>query len=165
VEAEAHVRALEAERDELAEKLADIAARLAPLQAERRELEGQLASATEAADLDAMTALRNRIDSIRAAEAALTGQAAQARTRLDAIGDGQPTHAGAEKELAAARRAGHRGTAREALNWALPDRPEAVAAKERDHRRELDRLRSERYAEERHAAEIAKAGRQAVIRS
>jgi hypothetical protein len=161
---EAAVQALEDERDELARKQEGLVRRGDPLAAERRDLEAQLASATEVADLDAMTSLRNRIDSIRAAEAVLTRQHAAAQARLDQIGDGEMSPIWPQKELAEARRVthGHRSRARDALNYALPDRPEAVADRKHQHEQELDRALAEQFAAER-AAEARRQHPQQIV--
>jgi hypothetical protein len=75
--------------------------------------------------------------------------------RLEAIGDGEMSPIWPQKELAEARRVAHgiRSQAASALNYALPTRPEAVAARERQHEQLLDRAEADQRAAERHAAQ------------
>lgn len=146
----ARVKALEDEREALTAQGAELGTRRGTLAAERRDLEAQLAMARDTADIDAMTGLRNRIDSIRDVETALTAQQQQrVAPRLQQIGDGEMSPLWPQKELTEARRiAGmDRRSVREALNGAFPERPEAVADRARQHEQLLDRMRSEQLDE------------------
>lgn len=151
--------ALEEERAELAAKIADLGNRLAALDGERREAETALAAARDDADLEAMTSPRNRLDSIRDLAGALSRQQAPLAARLAEIGDGHETFAThpllrALPPLAQARQdaAGGRRTVRDALNWAWPDRPEAVRDREREELRLILEAQHQRIDEEAAAA-------------
>jgi hypothetical protein len=153
---EARAQALRDERDELAAAQSEIGRRIAPLAAERRDLEARLAAATESADLDLMTSLRGRLDSVHALTDALRAQQAPLLARLAGIGVGDETfstHPLLQQlpPLAEARRlAGmDRRAVREALNNAFPDRPEAVADAGRLHEHLVAEARAEQLAAER----------------
>lgn len=129
---EAAAQALEEERAELTVTLADLGSRLAELGAERARVTAQLEEARAAADLDAITEHRNRIGGVDDLAAVLTAQQVPVQARLDAIGDGSlamqlPQRD--QKELYRARQAASsdRRMVHDALNHAIPDRPEAVA--------------------------------------
>jgi hypothetical protein len=155
--AEAAVRVLEAERDELIRRLDDLGQRRSERAAESRDLEAQLAAATEAAEADTVTNVRNKLESTRAIDAGLAGRQSAAQARLEEIGDGEMSPIWPQKALAEARRVAHgaRSQAADTLNHALPGRAEAVAARERAHDRLIDRMLSERIADERQAAQRA----------
>jgi hypothetical protein len=154
---EAAVRALEAERDDLAGREADIGRQLAGLAAEKSDLEPKLANALDSDDRGLITQLRNDLDSISAQEDKRRAQQAPLLARLADIGDGEMSPIWPQKELAEARRVahGHRRQAASALDYALPGRPEAVAARERAHEQLLDRMESEQRAADRRAAQQA----------
>jgi vacuolar-type H+-ATPase subunit I/STV1 len=139
-EAEARAAALEEERDELAAAAEGIDRRLGELARERQQLEAELAAATDSADLDVMTNLRNRLGSIADVVRLLTGRRDAARARLKAIGDGTETFGThpalqALPPLAEERRQADmaRSGVIEVLDQVWPDSPQAVhraAAKE-----------------------------------
>jgi hypothetical protein len=160
---EALVQALEDERDALARKQTEIGGRQAEEFARVRELEPQLAAALDVGDLDLIASLRSRLDSIGAFVAALRAQLAPVGARLDALGDGIMSPIWPQKLLTEARRVADMDRRRvtEALNFALPERPEAIAAKERDYEQLMDRMTSDRLATER--AERARQPRQQIV--
>jgi hypothetical protein len=150
-EADARAKALEDERADLSGRQAELGRRLATLAAERRDLEPQLGAARDSGDLDAMTSIRNRLDSIRDLEATLQAQRAPLIGRVAEIGDGTETLAThpllqALPPLARARQDARqaRYTLRRILNDAFPDRPEAVADKGRQDWEEGRRFAAER---------------------
>lgn len=147
----ARVKTLEAERDDLAAKHADLGGRLAELAAERRGKEAALATARDDADLDLITALRTRLDAIADLEGTLRARQAQLTARLDAIGDGEMSPIWPQRELAEARRVAgmDRRQVRAMLNDAWPERPEAVADAARQHEQLLEYAASEQRAAER----------------
>jgi hypothetical protein len=144
----ARVEALEDERETLTELDTELGSRRRALGTELRDLEAQLAVARDAADLDAMTGLRNRIDSIRDVEAALDAQQRRTAGRLQAIGDGEQSPIWPQKELREARRIADidQHAVRGALNGAFPERPEAVADAKIAHERQLDAFAASRDA-------------------
>lgn len=156
-EAEATVRTLEAERDDLTGRLEDLGRRRGERAAELRDLEARLAAATEGEDAATMTEVRNKLESARAIDAGLGARQSEAQARLEEIGDGEMSPIWPQKELAEARRVAHgaRSQAASALNAAMPDRPEAVAARDRAHEQLLDRMESEQRTAERQAAQRA----------
>jgi len=95
--------------------------------------------------------------------AALRAQLAPVGARLDALGDGIMSPIWPQKLLTEARRVADMDRRRvtEALNFALPERPEAIAAKERDYEQLMDRMTSDRLATER--AERARQPRQQIV--
>lgn len=155
--AEAAVQALEAERDGLVATEAEISGELADLAAEKRDLEPQAAAALGGTDRALITRLRNELDSIGAQEDTRRTQLAPVLARLEEIGDGEMSPIWPQKALAEARRVAHgaRSTAASALNHALPDRPEAVAAARRAHEQLLDRAAADQRAAARQAAQYA----------
>jgi hypothetical protein len=153
--AAARVQALEDERADLAVKQADLGGRLAELAEQKRELEPQLAAATDSADLDLMTGLRNRLDSIGVLEGALRAQQAPLAARLAEIGAGDETFATHPllkvlPLLAKARQAAasDQSSVRTALNLAFPERPEAAADAAREEFRLTIEAQRGRIAEE-----------------
>ena len=128
-----------------------------------RELEPQLAAALDVGALDLIASLRSRLDSIGAFVAALRAQLAPVGARLAALGDGIMSPIWPQKLLTEARRVADMDRRRvtEALNFALPERPEAIAAKERDYEQLMDRMTSDRLATER--AERARQPRQQIV--
>lgn len=151
--ADARVRALEDERAGLDEKQAELGRRWSERDAQRRELEPQLAAALDGDDLDLITTLRTKLDNIRAHQDALRAQQAPIIARLQEIGDGEMSPIWPQKELAEARRVAdpERRRVRGMLNAALPDRPEAAVDKARRDAQIMDRIRQERAAAERNA--------------
>ena len=115
---------LDAERERLEQKIEGFDGRLAELQAEGQQVAAELAAARDAADLDAMTSLRNRADSIADLVLTFDGLREAAQHRAGQVGDGTASVPG---ELSDAREAGSvaRGALREALNRLDPERPEA----------------------------------------
>jgi hypothetical protein len=146
---EAGVRALEDERAGLLDRQRDLGQRHDQRQAERGVLEAQLAAATEAADSAEMTKLRGELESTRSIEANLRAKLTDVLADLNKIGNGELQPVWPQKLLCEARRnaAAARRSAVDALNYALPARPEAVAARERQYEQELDRFESQRLAE------------------
>lgn len=151
-----HLQALHDERAELAGKHAEIASRLAGLATDRQKAEADLAAAREDADLERMTTLRNRIDSIDSLAEDLRGKQAPMAVRLAELGTGAETYDDHPYPLplvAQAREAAGQGlrSVREGLNYAWPERPEALAdAAAEDRRLTIEALRSaaaERAAE------------------
>lgn len=166
-QAEATVRALEDEREQLADRGTELRTARAEYAAQLRALEADHAAAREAGNLDGMTAARNRADSLRDLGAALEAQQETVRARLAEIGTGEETfashgHLKALPPLAEARRqaAMRRHAVAEALHAAYPDSPQAVAAAERHRRAERDRYDAERAAADRAAAERARRDQQ-----
>lgn len=153
--AEARAGVLEAERHQLADQVADIGTRLSRLAADKRDLEPQLAEATDSADLDLMTGLRGRLDSIRDLEASLTARRTTLLARTEEIGDGTETFTThpllrvlPPLALAYQAAAGARQGARQALNRAFPGRPEAVADAAREEWRLIFEAQAERLTGE-----------------
>lgn len=147
----ARVSALEAERDDLAAKQADLGRRLAELAAERRGKETDLAAARDNGDLDLITTLRTRLDAIADLEGTLQARQARLAVRLGAIGDGEVGPVWPQKELAEAPRVAgiDQRRVRASLNEAQPERQEAVADAASQHQQLLDHLAAERGAAER----------------
>lgn len=145
------VQALEDERDELEQRRVALSGRLAEHAAQQLELEPQLAAAIEDADLALVTKLRGDLDGIRAMEEAVRGQLAPVTARLAEIGDGEMSPLWPQKELAEARRrrGAPGGELPRALNFALPDRPEAAVDRAREHERLIAQVGQEREAERR----------------
>jgi len=138
-----HLQALQDELAELTAKHAEIADRLAGLAADREQAEAALGEAREDADLERMTVLRNRVDSIDSLAADLRGKQAPMAARLAELGTGAETSDNHPIPLPLISRA--RGVAgqgrrsvREGLNHAWPERPEAVADARVAHARELE---------------------------
>lgn len=153
-----HLQALLDERDELAGKHAEIASRLTGLATDRQKAETDLAGAREDADLEQMTTLRNRIDSIGSLAEDLRGKQSTMAARLAELGTGAETadnHPIPLPLIAQARQAAGQGrrSVREGLNYAWPDRPEAITDARLAHQRELeeyaDRADAERAARQR----------------
>lgn len=118
------VRALQAEREDLAASIEDADATLARLGEKRQHLAGQHAAAVEAADVAAIAALRSHLEASDEAVTAHAGQRESLTARSAAIGDGQD-RGELRDALNAAQQ--HAAAARELLNRAFPDRPEAKA--------------------------------------
>ena len=138
-----HLQALQDERAELAAKHAEIGERLAGLATDRLRAEADLAEAREDADLERMTVLRNRVDSIDSLAADLRGKQAPMAARLAVLGTGAETadnHPLPLPLIAQARGAAGNGrrSVREGLNYAWPERPEAVADARLARLRELE---------------------------
>jgi hypothetical protein len=153
--AAARVQALEDERAELAAQAAELDGRLAELAGRKRDLEPQLAAATDCADLDLMTGLRNKLDSIGVLEETLRTRRAPLLARVAEIGAGDETFATHPllkvlPLLAKARQAAASGqsSVRTALNLAFPERPEAVADAAREEFRLTIEAQRGRIAEE-----------------
>jgi hypothetical protein len=164
--AQSAFQAMRDERDQLAAKHAELGQRRSALGTERRGLEVQLATARDAGDLDTMTSIKARLAAIEDLTGTLAGQQAPLQQRMAEIGDGTETfttHPVLKKlpPLAEARRrAGmSRSDVSRVLDEAFPDRPEAVAAAERQ--RQADR---EQYDIEQYYARQAEQARQAPQR-
>jgi hypothetical protein len=153
--AEAAVQALEDEQAELDGEVTELGKLCGPLEAERQDLEARLATATEAINLDEMTSLQGRLDSVRSALARLSAKQSHLQARLSAIGNGHMLPTWPQLELAEARRqAGMaRRTTVEALNFAQPESPSAAAARRRQHERQLASYAAGQRATERQAAQ------------
>jgi chromosome segregation ATPase len=143
--AQADFRALKDERDQLAEKHAELGQRRTALGAERRGLEAQLAAARETGDLDAITTVKARLAAIEDLDGTLQAQQAPMQQRMAELGTGEETfstHPALKRlpPLASARdhASNRRSEVFGPLNDAFPERPEAVAAAERQRRREQE---------------------------
>jgi chromosome segregation ATPase len=115
---------LAAEREHLVALAAELDGKISGLRTESGRTAGDLAEALDGADIDSISALRSRVDSIKAAEAALSGQLATARQRAAAIGDGSTRSPGdllRALNIASARRT----NARALVNRAYPDSAQA----------------------------------------
>lgn len=138
-EADRVAEALRAERDHLIEQIGQVEERRDQFRAEQAEAGRQLATAGRRADVDGITAARGRAASLAEVLADLGRQVAGPQARVRAIGDGQDDGGELAATLAAAAR--HRREARQAMNNAHPDRPEAVHDREVAARRALlDRI-------------------------
>ena len=123
------VTELEAERDQLTgQVIAELDARLGHLDAERGNVEAQLTAAREACGLEAMQALRGRLDAIDDLVAEVTRQQTVAQDRVTAIGD----HERGELAEAIRNAAGRRGAVERALYDCFPDSPEAIQWRQRE---------------------------------
>ena len=144
-QADQRVSALETERDQQAEVVAQTTARLAQLTDQRSDVEEQLAAAREAGNVEAITDLRGRLGGIDDLAATLTSQRATAQDRLGQLGDGE--HRG---ELAEARRAAaaSRAAASRILRDVFPDSAEAVEWRAREEFRLTIAAQRERLADE-----------------
>lgn len=161
-------QAMKDERDELATKHAGLAERRNVLGSERRDLEAQLSTARDAGDLDTMTTIKTRLAAIEDLDSTLQAQQAPLQQRMAELGTGDenftthpllktlPPLVKARDE--ASRR---RGPVAGALNLAFPDRPEAVAAAERQ--REAEYARFDREARDREAAARPSGQRRVVV--
>jgi chromosome segregation ATPase len=118
---------LTAERERLQAGLTEVDSRLAGMEAKRGHLAGQLDSAQEAADDDAMVSIRPRLDAASEALAVLSGQRERLAARIDAIGDGQDS---GELYGALSTAKQHDAAATELIYRAFPDSPEARHATE-----------------------------------
>ncbi|HEX3962399.1 MAG TPA: hypothetical protein VHZ03_38190 [Trebonia sp.] len=166
--AQAAFQALKDERDELGAKHAELGQRRTVLGTERRDLETRLAAAREAGDLDTMTTVKARVAAIEDLNAALQARQAPMQQKMAELGTGDEnfsTHPALKTlpPLAKARdEASRRRTeASHALNTAMPDRPEAVAAAELQRQAEYDSYASR--ARDREAASRAPARRQVIL--
>jgi hypothetical protein len=124
-DAERQTDALADERDRLTAEMADLDGKLARLSADKDQLATELTAARESGDLDAITAVRNRIASCEDLAATVTSLRATALARAEAIGDGDDP--GGELADATATASARRAELRRVLNTAFPDRREAVA--------------------------------------
>jgi chromosome segregation ATPase len=122
-EADRRVADLEAEHARLAQQAVDQAAKLAALATDHDHTDRQLAAALAGSDVEAVTALRNRIASLTDLTAAAEAARTAAQERLQAIGDGTgPGELTAARQLAEQRHA----TIARILRNVYPDSPEAV---------------------------------------
>lgn len=114
---------LVAEQEDLGARIEGLDVRLTRLGEEQQEVTSQLEASRQAGDVDAITSRRARLAGIGDARTALGSQLQAAQERLDAIGTGQD-----RGELYEALQTGerHAAVARDMLNRAYPDRPEAV---------------------------------------
>ena len=148
---DALVQVLEDKRAELAGKQTEISERLAELSARRRDAEPQLAAALDSDDDDLIAELRTKLDTIGVREERLRAQLAPVVAGLDEIGDGEMSHIWPQKPLAEARRLADPGrrNLRRAINFAQPERPEAIADAEQEYEAEVRLLASEQLAADR----------------
>lgn len=147
---EAQAADLSAEHEHLTEIVAGLDRRLAELGTDRERLEGELAAAQDAAEVDRIAAIRGQLEATGEAVAALAGQREKARVRALQVGNGTETGPGLLTDaLSAAAR--HRTALTEALDELYPDRPGA------EHRRDLARLKDALVGNLARMAEEAKA--------
>jgi hypothetical protein len=151
-EAASQAAALEDESERLTARVAEVGAELERLEAAGQDVAARRAEARESGDLDDLASLIARATAIgeRIADLRSTRDAAQAR--LAAIGTGEMLPTWPQKELAEARRQAGNHSVSRALDGIWPDRPEAIAAREREEWHLLLDAQAERIRDEQAAA-------------